>query len=150
MRYSIGSDESTPLTDAIIKELHSRGAILKLNGALASNKDTNWPIVAEFVADDVANGQSDQGILLCWTGTGVTMVANKISGIRAALCADAITAGGARQWNDANVLCISLRSTSVQIALEILETWISNTEVDKSELSNINRLKSMDKQEVHS
>ena len=149
MRYSIGSDESTPLTDAIIRELYARGASLKLHGALTPSNDTNWPTVAKLVAYDVAKGQYDQGILLCWTGTGVTMVANKISGIRAALCADAITAGGARQWNDANVLCISLRSTSVQIALEILETWISNTEVDKSELSNINRLKNMDKQEVH-
>lgn len=124
MRLYVGSDERTHLTDATIAELESRGHELTLVGPLAG-EDELWPHVARQVAEAVAEGQADEGILFCWTGTGVSLAANKVPGVRAALCADAETARGARLWNDANVLCLSLRRTSEVIAEEILEAWFS-------------------------
>ncbi len=85
----------------------------------------HWPGVAKQVAEDVATRQADEGILFCWTGTGVSIAANKVSGVRAALCGDAETARGARVWNNANLLCLSLRTTSEAEAQEILEAWFS-------------------------
>jgi ribose 5-phosphate isomerase B len=87
----------------------------------------------------VASGEADQGVLFCWTGTGVSMTANKTPGIRAALCGDAETARGARAWNDANVLCMSLRTTTPTIAREIIDAWLS-AEVDPSERAQIDRI----------
>src|SRR5947208_9479715 len=98
-----------------------------------------WPDVAEAVAERVAEGRSDEGVLFCWTGTGVSIAANKIPGIRAALCGDAETARGARAWNDANVLCLSLRTTTPILAREILEAWLSGSP-DPSEAEQIARI----------
>lgn len=122
MKIAIGSDERTHLTDAVIEEVRNRGHEVKLIGPLAGKK-TYWPEVARQVAESVANQQADEGILFCWTGTGVSLAANKVPGIRAALCDDAETARGARLWNNANVLCMSLRRTSEVVAREILESW---------------------------
>ncbi len=88
-----------------------------------ADEEQSWPLVARAVAEAVAQGRVDEGILCCWTGTGVSIAANKVPGVRAALCDDAQTARGARLWNDANVLCLSLRRTSEAIALEILQAW---------------------------
>jgi ribose 5-phosphate isomerase B len=82
------------------------------------------------VAQGVANGVFEMGVLFCWTGTGISLAANKVKGIRAALCNDAETAAGARKWNDANVLAMSLRSTSEQVAKEILEAWFATGSSD--------------------
>jgi ribose 5-phosphate isomerase B len=71
--------------------------------------------------------EAQEGILFCWTGTGVSIAANKVWGIRAALCEDAETARGARLWNDANLLCLSIRRTSIPLAFEILQTWFATT-----------------------
>lgn len=142
-RTAIGSDERTALADGVVEEVRRRGHYVKLFGALAAD-DPQWPAVARRVAEQVASGACDQGILFCWTGTGVTMAANKVPGARAALCADAETARGARRWNDANILCMSLRLTSPIVAREILEAWFS-TEVDESERENIERVKAMDR-----
>jgi ribose 5-phosphate isomerase B len=122
MRIAVGSDEKTHLTEAAIADLKRRGHSLTLFGSLAGTGQA-WPDVARKVAEAVAQGQVDEGLLFCWTGTGVSMAANKVPGIRAALCADAETARGTRLWNNANVLCLSLRLTSVVLASEILETW---------------------------
>lgn len=94
-------------------------------GALAPGGDDAWPSVGHEVGAAVERGDADCGVLCCWTGTGVSIAANKVPGVRAALCGDAATAGGAREWNDANVLCMSLRSTSVPMAQEMLEAWFS-------------------------
>ena len=100
-----------------------------------------WPEVAQRAAESVASGESDEGILFCWTGTGISLAANKVPGIRAALCADAETAKGARLWNRANVLCMSLRSTAEVVAQEILEAWFATeyqpNEVDDSCLAQV-------------
>ncbi|MFQ5942235.1 MAG: RpiB/LacA/LacB family sugar-phosphate isomerase [Anaerolineales bacterium] len=124
MKISVGSDERNPVTDAVVEELQRRGHQVTLHGPLKDEVE-HWPGVARQVAEEVAGGQAEEGVLFCWTGTGVSIAANKVSGVRAALCLDAETARGARIWNDANLLCLSLRATSEAIAKEILEAWFS-------------------------
>lgn len=126
MKIAIGSDERTHLTDALIADLETRGHTLQRFGPLADQTEY-WPAVARQVAEAVVGGAADEGILCCWTGTGVSLAANKVPGIRAALCDDAETARGARLWNDANVLCLSLRRTSEIIAKEILDAWFAHS-----------------------
>lgn len=122
MKLAVGSDERTHLTDVVVEALKERGHDVVLFGPLGEG-EPQWPKVAQQVAEQVASGAADEGILFCWTGTGVSIAANKVPGIRAALCDDAETARGARLWNDANVLCLSIRRTSEVMAMEILEKW---------------------------
>ena len=124
MKLAVGSDERTHVTDAVIAELEQRGSAVELFGPLRDEKAL-WPQVAQQVAERVARGEVDEGILFCWTGTGVAIAANKVPGIRAALCHDAETTQGARRWNRANVLCLSLRATSEVVAKEILDAWFA-------------------------
>ncbi|PMD48946.1 sugar-phosphate isomerase, RpiB/LacA/LacB family [Hyaloscypha variabilis F] len=124
MKIAIASDERTTLTTTIISDLQDRGHTLTLFGTLSSAEkpETDWPLTSSSAAEAVARGE-DEGIVFCWTGTGASIAANKVAGIRAALCHDAETARGAKKWNHANVLAISLRSTSEAIAKEILDAW---------------------------
>lgn len=124
MKLAIGSDEQTHLTQRVIETLKEQGHDLLLFGPL-DDDDCPWPQVARAVAEAVVSGSAEEGILFCWTGTGVTIAANKVPGIRAALCTDGETARGARLWNDANVLCLSLRLLSEAITEEIIEAWFS-------------------------
>jgi ribose 5-phosphate isomerase B len=126
MRIIIGSDERNRMTDVLVEEVRQRGHEIELVGSLTEEALT-WPNIARRVAEAVAQGNADEGILCCWTGTGVSMAANKIPGVRAALCDDAETAKGARLWNNANVLCLSIRRISEAIALEILEAWFKTS-----------------------
>lgn len=146
MRLAVGSDEKCNLTDAVVEHLRSQGHELRLVGPL-DDKPMQWPDVAMQVAQQVSNGDVEQGILFCWTGTGVSIAANKVPGIRAALCTDAETARGARKWNDANVLCMGLRLTSETVAKEVLDTWFS-AQPDPSEAENIDKVRQMDKEKV--
>ncbi len=132
MRLAIGSDEKTHLTEEVIRQLHEAGHQLTLFGPLTGD-GLAWPDVAQAVAEAVAEGAADEGILFCWTGTGVSIAANKVPGIRAALCDDAETARGARLWNNANVLCLSLRRTSEIEAREILDAWLETQYVPNPE-----------------
>ncbi len=124
MKLAVGSDERTHTTDAVIDELNKRGHQVELFGPLRGGNES-WVVVAQQVAERVAHGDADEGVLFCWTGTGVSIAANKVPGIRAALCQDAETARGARLWNRANVLCLSLRATSEIVAKEILDAWFA-------------------------
>jgi len=124
MKLAVGSDERTHVTDVIVTELSTRGHTVELCGPLRDEK-ASWVQVAREVAERVARGEADEGILFCWTGTGVSIAANKVPGIRTALCHDAETARGARLWNRANVLCLSLRATTETIAKEILDAWFA-------------------------
>jgi ribose 5-phosphate isomerase B len=124
MKIAVASDEKTYLTDFVIAELENRGHELILFGPLVGDA-LPWTLASEKLALSVAKGETGQGILFCYTGTGAAMVANKVRGIRAALCADAETARGAKWWNDANVLVMSLRAMSTEIANEILDAWFS-------------------------
>lgn len=124
MKIAIGSDESTHLTDVVIQEIKDRGHEVVLYGPLMGDQEY-WPRVAQQTAESVAQGDADEAVLFCWTGTGISLAANKVPGIRAALCADAETAKGARLWNNANALCMSLRYTSPEVAKEILDSWFN-------------------------
>jgi ribose 5-phosphate isomerase B len=95
-----------------------------------------WAAVGRKLGRAVASGEADTGVLFCWTGTGSSIAANKVPGVRAALCTDAATAEGARKWNDANVLVMSLRLTSATVASEMLDGWF-NARPDPSEAANI-------------
>ena len=133
MRIAISSDEATELTTFLIRDLPARGHTLIPIGPLASDDATvDWPLTSSRAADLVARGDADEAIVCCWTGTGASIAANKVRGIRAALCHDAETARGARIWNHANVLALSLRATSIPIAKEILDAWF-NTPIDSGE-----------------
>jgi ribose 5-phosphate isomerase B len=152
MRIAIGSDERSHVTDVVVEELRRRGHEVKTLGPLRgpssgrTGEPLQWVDVAREVAERVARGKSDQGVLFCWTGTGVAIAASKVPGVRAALCQDAETARGARLWNDANVLCLSLRSTSEVIAREILEAWLSVEAPDPSEAENIEKVRALDRE----
>lgn len=126
MKIAIGTDMEGHLPEMVAAELSKMGHEITRFGAFNSSA-AHWPKVAVDVGSRVASGQADMGILFCWTGTGVCLAANKVRGIRAALCSDAETAAGARKWNDANVLAMSLRSTSEQVAKEILASWLNNS-----------------------
>ncbi len=134
MKIAIGSDERTHLTDTVVEAVKERGHDVTLFGPLAG-EGAYWPAVAQETAEYVTSGQADEAILFCWTGTGISLAANKVPGIRAALCVDAETARGARLWNKANVLCMSLRTTSEVIAGEILESWFK-TEYQPNEVDD--------------
>lgn len=126
MRCAIGADDTGPLTEALLAELERRGIAVERFGALRTPDDTEWASIGRAVGEAVAAGRADVGIVCCWTGTGISIAANKVRGVRAALCCDAPTAAGARRWNDANVLALSLRATSPAVGLEILDAFLSS------------------------
>ena len=123
MRISVAADERTGVAGAVVRELEQRGHDPIVHGALSDEERDDWAWASEAAARDVADGRAEQGIVCCWTGTGASIAANKVAGIRAALCVDAETARGARRWNDANVLALSLRTTSEALLAEILDGW---------------------------
>jgi ribose 5-phosphate isomerase B len=144
MKIALGADERTNLTDFVAKQLRARGFEVELLGALLG-KEEEWPDVAEEVAERVASGQYQEGILLCWTGTGVAIAANKVPGIRAALCTDAETARGARKWNHANLLVMGLRLTSEPVAMEILDAWFSTPFSPGKDAENVDKIESLER-----
>jgi ribose 5-phosphate isomerase B len=125
MRIAVSSDERTGVAERVIEELRRRGHEPLARGALAEGDRPDWAWASESAARDVAEGRAEQAVVCCWTGTGASIAANKVPGVRAALCADAQTAEGARKWNDANVLALSLRTTSEAELAEILDAWFA-------------------------
>jgi ribose 5-phosphate isomerase B len=123
VRISVAADELAGVAQAVVDELRRRGHEPILHGALNESERDDWAWSSEAAARDVAEGRADQGVVACWTGTGASIAANKVPGVRAALCGDAETARGARKWNDANVLALSLRTTSDAELAEILDAW---------------------------
>jgi ribose 5-phosphate isomerase B len=138
MRVSVSADERTGVADALVEELRRRGYEPVVHGALSDDERDDWAWASEAAARDVADGRADQGIVCCWTGTGASIAANKVRGVRAALCGDAETARGARRWNDANVLAISLRGTSEALLGEILDAWFgAEPSAESGDVANI-------------
>jgi ribose 5-phosphate isomerase B len=125
VRVSVSADELTGVAETVVERLLQSEHDLTLHGVLAAGEQADWAWASEAAARDVAEGRADQAIVCCWTGTGASIAANKVPGVRAALCADAETARGARRWNDANVLALSLRGTSAAVLDEILEAWFT-------------------------
>lgn len=135
MRIAFGTDERTPVTDAVESWLAEHGHEV----VVPADRGAPWPDVGTAVGRTVATGGADRGVVCCWTGTGVSIAANKVPGVRAALCTDAPTAAGARRWNDANVLAFGLRLTSGPLAEELLEAFLT-TDVDPDEIAEIAKL----------
>lgn len=146
-RIVISSDEYFPLIDTLIEEVQQRGHQVRYFGPRKEEKAQDWPVVTLQAMEEIKQGRADQGIVLCWTGTGCTLVANKVSGIRAALCGDAATAKGARIWNHANVLGLSLRTTSAPILKEILKEWFETPySTDEWNLLQMERIRQCESQ----
>lgn len=134
----MAADERTGVADAVVDELRRRGHEPVLHGALEKSERDDWAWASERAARDVAEGRTEQGVVCCWTGTGASIAANKVPGVRAALCGDAETARGARRWNDANVLALSLRTTSEPLLSEILDGWFEGERSDEhDDVANI-------------
>jgi ribose 5-phosphate isomerase B len=141
MLISVAADEMTGVAGALIDALRGRGHETIARGALAQHERSDWAWASESVARDVAEGRAAQGIVCCWTGTGASIAANKVQGVRAALCFDAATAAGARRWNDANVLALSLRATSEAELAEILDAWLDGEpSVETVDVANVEHL----------
>lgn len=130
MKIALGSDEATELTAALERDLRERGYEVALLGALAPGHDDAWPAVGRSVGEAVVRGECSTGIVCCWSGTGVSIAANKVAGVRAALCNDVETAAAARTWNDANVLALSLRNTAIPVAKAMLDAWFITQPTD--------------------
>jgi ribose 5-phosphate isomerase B len=139
MRIVVGADDEGPLADDVVRELEARGHEVTVL------EREQWPEVARKVGETVAAGDADQGVLFCWTGTGTAMAANKVPGVRAALVWDPWVAEGARRWNDANVLVMSLKRTSSETARDILDAWFGVEKPDADEAANISRLAELDR-----
>jgi ribose 5-phosphate isomerase B len=134
MRIAVAADERVGIAKAVVEELRKRGHELLPHGALAEGEHerNDWAWASEAAARDVAEGRAEQAVVCCWTGTGASIAANKVPGVRAALCGDGPTAAGARRWNDANVLALSLRATSEAELAEILDAWFGGEPSDES------------------
>jgi ribose 5-phosphate isomerase B len=147
MRIAVSSDERTGVAEALLEQLRERGHQAIAHGALTDAERDDWAWASEAAARDVAEGRADQAVVCCWTGTGASIAANKVQGIRAALCADAATAEGARRWNDANVLALSLRTTSPALLGEILDAWLAGTPSrDADDRANVARLHELEQE----
>ena len=141
MRIAVAADERVGVADAVVDELRKRGHEVLTHGALSADERDDWAWASEAAARDVADGRAEQAVVCCWTGTGASIAANKVPGIRASLCGDAPTAAGARKWNDANVLALSLRATSDAELAEILDAWFdAGPSEDPEDVANVEHL----------
>jgi ribose 5-phosphate isomerase B len=145
MRIAVAADELTGIAQPLVAELRARGHEAVLHGAYVEDERPDWAWAAEAAARDVSEGRAEQAIVMCWTGTGASIAANKVPGIRAALCTDVRTVEGARRWNDANVLALSLRRTAVAELGGILDAWFTEAmSDDPQDVENIAHLTEME------
>jgi ribose 5-phosphate isomerase B len=137
MRIVVGADDEGAVADAVVSELEERGHDVTVL------ERERWPDVARRVAEAVATGDADQGMLFCWTGTGTSMAANKVPGVRAALAWEPWIAEGARLWNDANVLGLSLKRLAPDVAVECVKAFLGTREEDPGESPNIDLIRNL-------
>ncbi len=141
----MAADERSALAQFLLEELSARGHEVLAHGALSDAERDDWAFGSAAAAADVAAGRAEQAIVCCWTGTGAAIAANKVPGVRAALCADAVTAAGARRWNDANALALSLRAVGEGVLGEILDAWFATAaSVEDGDRENIARVAELD------
>ncbi len=146
MPISIAADQQVGIAELLAGELARRGHSTIAHGALAQGERDDWAWASAAVARDVASGRAGQGIVCCWTGTGASIAANKVAGVRAALCCDAAAAAGARRWNDANVLALSLQNTSEQQLSEILDSWFATEpSTEDDDRANLEHLRALER-----
>ncbi|MGW3247725.1 RpiB/LacA/LacB family sugar-phosphate isomerase [Streptomyces sp. NPDC001070] len=145
MRIAVSSDMDEPVARLVVDELRRRGHTVIAYGALRAGDRKDWAWSAENAARDLAEGRADQAVVCCWTGTGASIAANKVPGVRAALCVDAYSADGARKWNDANALALSLRLTSEPLLKEILDAWLagapSGADDDRANVAHLEEIR---------
>ena len=145
MKIAVAADERTGVAGEVVEQLRERGHEPVVHGALAEGERADWAWCCEAAARDVAEGRAEQAVVCCWTGTGASIAANKVPGIRAALCGDAATAAGARTWNDANVLALSLRATSEAELAEILDAWFAaSPSAEEDDVANVAHIGEID------
>ena len=145
MRIAVAADELTGIASALPEELRRRGHEPVLHGVFEDAERPDWAWASEAAARDVADGRAEQAVIACWTGTGASIAANKVPGVRAALCVDAQTAEGARRWNDANVLALSLRLTSQAALAEILDAWFAGSpSAEAEDVENVKHLEAIE------
>jgi ribose 5-phosphate isomerase B len=149
MQVSLAADELTGVAKVLVGEVERRGHETVWHGALSETERDDWAWASEAAARDVAEGRAQQAIVCCWTGTGASIAANKVSSVRAALCLDAATADGARRWNDANVLALSLRATSEAELSEILDAWFAaEPSGAAADTANVDHLADIERRQV--
>jgi ribose 5-phosphate isomerase B len=145
MKIAVAADERVGIAEKVVEELRRRGHDPLPHGALSDEERDDWAWASESAARDVSEGRAEQAIVCCWTGTGASIAANKVGGVRAALCLDAQTAAGARKWNDANALALSLRATSEAELGEILDAWFeSEASAEADDRSNVEHLEEIE------
>jgi ribose 5-phosphate isomerase B len=133
MRIAVSTDMLKGVADSVVERLEADGHEVLRFGAFDPSDRADWAWGSESAARAVADGRADQGVVCCWTGTGASIAANKVPGVRAALCCDPETAEGARKWNDANVLALSLRLVSEPLLGEILAAWFAASASEESD-----------------
>ena len=138
MRIAFGADDSNECVDAVRRRLEERAEVLLVGEGLA------WPSMARVLGELVASGDADVGVLMCWTGTGTAIAANKVRGVRAAQASDPWIARGARLWNDANVLTLSLKQLPADVAVACVDAFLDTTMPDPDEAAAIALLRSID------
>ncbi len=147
MRVALAADELSGIAAALPDELERRGHELVFHGVYAEGERDDWAWASGAAARDVVEGRAERAVVACWTGTGASIAANKLAGVRAALCIDAQTAAGARRWNDANVLALSLRLTSEAALGEILDAWFdaaaSTEQSDRENVAHLDELEGL-------
>ena len=148
MRIAVSADELTGVAAELPEQLRRRGHEPEpAHGVYAGDERDDWAWASEAAARDVADGRAEQAIVACWTGTGASIAANKVPGVRASLCVDATTAVGARRWNDANVLALSLRTTSSAELSEILDAWFTaRPSAEPDDAANVAHLADMEQE----
>jgi ribose 5-phosphate isomerase B len=129
MRIAFAADDSNECVEGVKAYLAEKHEVVVVEGA--------WPVMSKRVAEAVVAGRAEYGVLMCWTGTGTAIAANKVPGARAATVADAWTAKGARLWNDANVVALSLKRLAPDVAVECVSAFLSGPEPDPDERENI-------------
>ena len=145
MRFSVAADERVGVADAVVAQLRERGHEVTMHGALSHAERDDWAWASEAAARDVAEGRADQAVVCCWTGTGASIAANKVPGVRAALCLDAQTADGARKWNDANALALRCGRPRRRELAEILDAWLAGApSADADDVANVEHLRAIE------
>lgn len=137
MRVAFAADDRNECVEAVLNALRGRADVVE------PGSERHWPDMSRAVAETVAAGDADFGVLMCWTGTGTAIAANKVTGVRAAQASDPWIAGNARRWNDANVLTLSLKRLAPDVAVECVHAFLDVEQPDTDELHNIDKLRGL-------
>lgn len=145
MKVTIGSDHGAVNLKEEVKKVLTEMQIEIDDVGTFGNEAVDYPDIAEKVADSVVNGRADKGIVLCGTGIGISIAANKIKGVRAALCHDVFSAKMSREHNDANILAMGERVIGVGPACEIVKAWLTTEFTGDRHARRVNKIMALEK-----